>query len=147
MLNYSTVSPHHLPKAVCPEIELYDVSKIRPHEEIDLNYAIELAKKIATSWVFTTPVIVDRKHGILLDGHHRLHAMRNILKAARIPAVVIDYDDIEVAQVGSWRENVCVKKQDVINAGLNGPLMPKKTSKHTFFFTVENVSTQIYDLQ
>ncbi|SMR71959.1 hypothetical protein SAMN04488030_1301 [Aliiroseovarius halocynthiae] len=147
MLNYSTTPHAHLPKAACAEIELYDIAKIRPHEEIDLGYATELARKIGSSRVFTTPVVVERKHGVLLDGHHRFHAMRCVLKAARIPAVVIDYDDISFTAVGSWRENISVTKQDVINAGLKGPLMPKKTSRHTFFFTIENVSTQLHELQ
>ena len=128
------------------DVQLYDVRKIKPHEEIYADYAQDLARKIVKTRLFTTPVIVERTHGILLDGHHRFHAVRFFLQAHRIPVLVIDYSDPLLCSVTSWRENMVVAKRDVIAAGLNGPLMSQKTSKHSFRFTIDDVCIRINDL-
>ncbi len=118
--------------------KLYDVRHVKPHEEVCLEYAKELARTIWASGLFKVPVIVERTHGVLLDGHHRYYAMSRILRAKYIPALVIDYDDPSLSTITSWREGVTIFKHDVIAAGLQGALMPQKTSKHDFHFLIEN---------
>jgi len=50
-----------------------------------------------------------------------------------IPAVAVDYSDPGI-RVGAWRRGEVVSKEDVLRAGLNGRLLPPKTSRHFFPF-------------
>jgi len=106
----------------------------RPHEEIDPPHVTSLAKKIVLDDMFTTPIVVCRDSFVILDGHHRFTAMRDLLKARCIPAYLIDYQDNHLSQVGTWRENDSITKRDVSEAGLSGNLMAPKRSKHRFCF-------------
>jgi hypothetical protein len=74
------------------------------------------------------PIAVDKKTYIILDGHHRLHALKKI-GCKRIPVILFDYQSPEI-EVLPHREGETVTKEMIIETALTGGRMPPKTSKH-----------------
>ena len=77
---------------------------------------------------FTEPIIVDRHHLIILDGHHRVAILKK-LGYQKIPAYLVDYLNKNI-KVISRRKNLPIKKETIIYNSLLGKLLPYKTSKH-----------------
>ncbi len=74
------------------------------------------------------PIAVDRSTYIILDGHHRLHALRRI-GCRKIPAILVDYHSEEI-EVIPWREGERITKEMIVQTALAGKRMAPKTSKH-----------------
>jgi ParB-like chromosome segregation protein Spo0J len=71
-------------------VKLLSPDDIVPHEEVVDARVSGLARDIMFAGVLIRPIIVDSETGLLIDGHHRLAALRR-LGARTIPAVLIDY--------------------------------------------------------
>ena len=110
------------------EILLIDLSELKEHEQIRPEYLEELKNEILSDGILKMPIAVDKKTYIILDGHHRLHALRRI-GCKRIPCILFDYQSPEI-QVLPQREGETVTKGLVIETALTGRRMPPKTSKH-----------------
>ncbi len=108
--------------------QLLKVKELKEHEQINRKHHVKIIKEIQKNR-YVIPIIVDSKHKIILDGHHRFNAIKR-LGYKDIPAVIVDYESSDV-QVASWRNNIIVTKSDVIRRGLNKDLYPPKTSRHT----------------
>jgi hypothetical protein len=76
------------------------MSSIAPHEETHLDILDELSRCIRGQGYFSQPVIVDRNSLVVLDGMHRVSALKN-LHCLRIPACLIDYSDPSI-DLGAW---------------------------------------------
>ena len=107
---------------------IVDISTLKEHEEVDPKRLKELKKKIESDGVLRMPIVIDRGSNIIIDGHHRFAAIKE-LGYKKIPAVFIDYSTPRVI-VRSWRKNCRVTKEMIIKAGLRGKKLPPKTSKH-----------------
>jgi len=103
---------------------------IKRHEEMDTQRARALLERIALSGVWTHPLLVEAETGILLDGHHRYWCAQR-LGFDWIPTFRIAYAD-ENLEVLSWRPDYPVTREVVIEAGVSGHLLPKKTSRHLY---------------
>ena len=88
----------------------------------------ELKNEILSDGILKMPIAVDKKTYIILDGHHRLHALRRI-GCKRIPCILFDYQSPEI-EVLPQREGETVTQGLVIKTALAGRRMPPKTSKH-----------------
>ena len=88
----------------------------------------ELKNEILSDGVLKMPIAVDKATYIILDGHHRLHALRKI-GCKRIPVILFDYRSPEI-EVLPHREGEIVTKEMIIQTALAGRRMPPKTSKH-----------------
>ena len=75
--------------------------------------------------------MVDGATGTILDGHHRFEIARR-LDLQCLPCVVVDYLDDDSITLLLWpnSDREAITKDDVIQAGLSGDLMPPKTSRH-----------------
>ena len=96
----------------------------------------------------TEPLLVDRKTGSILDGHHRF-AVAKQLQLKQVPAVLIDYltnasIDVEVWP-GCGRDTIT--KQDVIDMSLSEDLFPPKTSRHRYVETLPPISVPLAELR
>ena len=100
---------------------------LRPHEMHDTHHALEIMEAILTAGAVLNPILVDSGSGVVLDGHHRLAALR-ALGARYAPVLLVDYMRGPVV-VSSWRR-MRVTKSMVVEAGLTGRLLPPKTSRH-----------------
>lgn len=81
-------------------IALRRTSDLKPHEETVLEDLKRLVKALRANPVLRHPIIADRKTGIVLDGTHRLAAVKQ-LKCNFIPSALVDYDDPQVT-VERW---------------------------------------------
>lgn len=111
-----------------PQLALVDIDRLKEHEDIDPLLLEKLRKEIASDGVLKFAITADKNTGTVLDGHHRIHALK-LLGCKRIPVVFIDYNSPDVI-VEAWREEEEVTKEDVLKAALSGRKMPPKATKH-----------------
>ncbi len=111
-------------------VQLLPLDRILPHEHIDSAAAISLSGAIAQAGVVTDPLVVEVASRVLLDGHHRLDALRR-LGAVRAPCVLIAYDAPGL-RLDGWRAEWPVDRDRVLQAARSGRLLPVKTSRHRF---------------
>ncbi|MDD5109931.1 MAG: ParB N-terminal domain-containing protein [Patescibacteria group bacterium] len=103
---------------------------LKAHEKTSRRRLRTVRRAITSTGYFTHPIMVDRKNLVILDGHHRTQALREI-GAKRIPACMVDYRSHKISVRGR-RSNVRVSKTIIIRRALAGKLFPCKTSRHTF---------------
>ena len=120
---------------ITDNICLIDLEELKEHEEIRPEYLEELKNEILSDGILKMPIAVDKKTYIILDGHHRLHALRKI-GCRRIPVILFDYQSPEI-KVVPHREGETITKEMVIETALAGRRMPPKTSKHMIVFQGE----------
>ena len=110
------------------EIVFFELEELKEHEEIRPEYLETLKNEILSDGILKMPICVDRKTCIILDGHHRLHALKR-LGCKKIPVVLVDYQSQGI-KVIPWREGEKITKEKIIDTALSGKRMPSKTSKH-----------------
>jgi ParB-like nuclease domain. len=76
-------------------IGLVSIESIRPHELFLEDHVREVMEDIRKSGVVRRPLIVDASTLTLLDGVHRLEALRR-LGALLAPVIAVDYSQVEV---------------------------------------------------
>jgi hypothetical protein len=104
------------------------IEELKEHEEVRPAYLEELKNEIVSDGILKMPIAVDRKTYIILDGHHRLHALKKI-GCNKIPVILVDYQSPEI-EVIPWREGETITKEMIIHTALTGKRMAPKTSKH-----------------
>ena len=110
------------------EIVFFDIEDLKEHEEIRPEYLEALKNEILSDGILKMPICIDKNTCIILDGHHRLHALKR-LGCKKIPVVLVDYQSPEI-EVIAWREGETMTKEKIIDTALSGKRMPSKTSKH-----------------
>ncbi|ABM81404.1 ParB N-terminal domain-containing protein [Hyperthermus butylicus] len=126
------------------ELKLVEISRLKPHEKVVESHVERLIDEIRSSGVLMRPILVERKHYIILDGHHRVEALKR-LGAKLVPAILLDYGSPCVT-VTSWRPCITVTKDDVIRAALTRKLFPPKTSRHRVCFEIPRLNIPLYKL-
>jgi L-serine kinase (ADP) len=76
-------------------ITLRKTSELRPHEETVPEDLKRLVNALKDNPVLRHPIIADRTTGIVLDGTHRLAAIKQ-LKCNFIPSALVDYDEPQI---------------------------------------------------
>ena len=110
------------------DIVFIRIEELREHEEIRPDYLEELKNEILSDGMLKMPIAVDRSTYIILDGHHRLHALKKI-GCKKIPVILVDYQSPEI-EVIPWREGEKITKEMIIDTALTGKRMRPKTSRH-----------------
>jgi hypothetical protein len=113
---------------VFDDICFIELEALKEHEEIRPDYLEQLKNEILSDGILKMPIAVDKKTYIILDGHHRLHALKKI-GCKKIPVILFDYQSPEI-EVIPWREDENITKEMIIQTALAGKRMPPKTSKH-----------------
>ncbi|WOH80337.1 ParB N-terminal domain-containing protein [Bradyrhizobium sp. BEA-2-5] len=121
------------------------VGQLRPSEEIDIEGARALANTIAESGRWTTPILVERRHWVIMDGHHRYFCASQ-LGLSLIPCVLLSYDDPNL-HVTSWSDSEPLAVDRIIQAGLSGNLLSFKTTRHRLKVQLPSCSVQLDDLR
>ncbi|DAC17129.1 MAG: transcriptional regulator [Euryarchaeota archaeon TMED141] len=118
-------------RAVFMEVELVQVTWLKPHEHIRPERVEQLRMKIQQNGYLHKPLLVDRVSGTILDGHHRYTAGQ-ALGLSLLPALLFDYLDEERIRVDTWpgcgRESIT--KKEIIDLAIRGERTPPKTSRH-----------------
>jgi len=76
-------------------ITLRKTSDLKPHEETVDDDLKRLVNALRNNPVLRHPIIADRRTGIVLDGTHRLAAVKQ-LRCNFIPSALVDYDDPQI---------------------------------------------------
>jgi hypothetical protein len=111
-------------------LEVLDIRIPKPHERTRPGLLSQLIEEIERDGVLKVPVLLEREHLVILDGHHRWEALRR-LGCKRIPAYVVDYSSEEIS-VTTWPGAIVatVTKEEVVAHGVKGDLFPPKTTRH-----------------
>jgi len=110
------------------EILILKIDELKEHEDIRPAYLEELKNQIMLDGILKMPIAVDEETYVILDGHHRLQALKR-LGCTKIPVVLVDYQSPEI-KVLAQREGETITKEMVIHMGLSGKKMLPKTSRH-----------------
>lgn len=116
-----TIVPTRLERAV-------DIELLKGHEETRPDYLEKLSNEIRADGFLRRPIVADLRTKVILDGHHRVNALRS-LGCSKIPVYFVDYLS-PLIQVLPWRQGEKVTKGMVLKAGMNGPKLPPKTTRH-----------------
>ncbi|TIX42926.1 MAG: hypothetical protein E5W81_06790 [Mesorhizobium sp.] len=104
------------------------VGQLRPTEEINFERARTLAKMIAKRGLWTRPMLVEHRHLLIMDGHHR-YSCATELSLSSVPCILLSYDDPNL-HVTYWSEPGPVAVDRIIQAGLSGVPLSYKTIRH-----------------
>ena len=130
------------------KVELVPVETLLPHEKVE-EHRVDNLEKMTLRWrAYTKPLLVDRKTGTILDGHHRTKvAVRMELQC--LPCVLVDYLEDDGISVSVWpnsgRESI--QKEEVIEPALSGNLFEPKTSRHMLSDHLPPISVPLARLQ
>ena len=124
-------------------LKLVDITTLKPHEKTDKKRLKKLLSKLRREKVLRNPVVVEKETKVILDGHHRVEAFRN-LKLKRIPAILVDYNDIGV-KVFFRRKELLMKiiKKTIISQALKNKTFPYKTTRHYIPNRLKNINFSI----
>ncbi|PIP62930.1 transcriptional regulator [Candidatus Roizmanbacteria bacterium CG22_combo_CG10-13_8_21_14_all_35_9] len=128
------------------KVVLLNINRLKPHEMVDKKRLSFLLERIKKDKYLKNPVVVEDKHLIILDGHHRVKALKH-LRAKKIPAFLVNYknDDIRVF----LRKKLLLTKlikNIVIENSLNSKLFPSKTTRHLIRNRPRNINVKINQL-
>lgn len=125
---------------------LVDIQKIHEHESTDTHNVEMVKQNIISMNCFTEPIIVDREHLVVLDGHHRLQSCK-MLGFTKIPCILVDYVHDTRIRVIPRRADIPVDKLSVIHMGLSGNVFPHKTTKHVIPYRKKNLRIPLCKLK
>jgi hypothetical protein len=122
-------------KSIKDEVVFFKIEELKEHEEIRPDYLETLKNEILADGILKMPICIDEKTCIILDGHHRLQALKR-LGCKKIPCVLVDYQSENISVI-PWREGETITKETIIDMALSGKRMPSKTSKHMIILNGE----------
>jgi len=111
-------------------IKMLQLRILLPHEQVSSRRTFEVREELLTLQSLI-PLAVDQATFVVLDGHHRLRALKE-LGFQVAPCELFDYVRDTSIQVSSWRSEETITKSDVLHAGLRSTLMRPKSSRHLF---------------
>jgi hypothetical protein len=127
-----------------PTFRLIRLEDLLEHEEIEPHKVDELVEDIRKTKVVADPIWVAAGSGVILNGHHRVAALRR-LGADRVPAWVIEYYSPDV-KVERWTEGPPIPKSEVEQRAAEKKLFPPKTTRHVLLNGFEDRMTPLREL-
>lgn len=110
------------------EFAVVPLSDLRGHERIDEANVLDLVDLLRRTQVLSDPIWVARGSFVILNGHHRVEALRRI-GAECVPAWLLDYES-ELVHLERWHPGPPISKSEVVRRGREGRLFPPKTTRH-----------------
>ena len=108
-----------------------DISMLLPHEDVDDDTVELIINDVVENGVIKYPVVADVRTFIILDGHHRVEALRE-LGYDYVPVFFVDYAK-EYVDVYPLRKDLPVSKVSVLEkVFLSMEVFPHKTTKHIY---------------
>jgi ParB-like chromosome segregation protein Spo0J len=103
-----------------------DISSLKAHERVDENRLKALKDEIWFDRIIKKPIVVDEKTNMIIDGHHRVEALK-LIGCTKIPVCYVDYT-CDIIGLKSMIKNLEITKDKVLEAALNNnPFKPKST--------------------
>jgi L-serine kinase (ADP) len=110
------------------EFVLIPIDELRPHEQVDPAKVRQLAAELSRAGMFEEPVLVAQGSNVILNGHHRVAALR-ALGAERVPAWRVDYAS-DAIDLDRWTPGPPISKEEVVRRASEGRLFPVRTTRH-----------------
>jgi len=110
--------------------QIVDIDTLISHERVNASRLRVVRNKLMSDGNMRRAVIVDRETRVILDGHHRVRALKE-LGIQRVPVYFVRYFASRV-RVYLRRKNLTMLllKQAVVQAAKNGEAFPYKTTRH-----------------
>lgn len=124
--------------------QIISISLLKQHERIIKIHGQKLLRQIKLAGKLKNPIVVDKNSLVILDGHHRFWAIKQ-LNLSSIPVVLVDYRQKKI-RVFSRRKGVKVNKKMIIEAGISGRLLRPKTSRHVIPGRPLNINVNLKEL-
>lgn len=106
-------------------IRIVSISDLKSHENTDSIRLKSLKDEIFSDGILKRPIVIDEKTKVIIDGHHRVEALR-LLGCTKIPACCVDYTCDKIGLKSNL--DMEITKDKVIEAALNNcPFNPKST--------------------
>jgi len=127
-------------------VALIAIGKLRSHEAVSSKRVRELVERIRKDGCLKNPVVADQETLVVLDGHHRVAALKR-LGVKKAPVSLVDYKNGEV-RVYLRQKEILMKliKEAVIQKGLSGEVFPAKTTRHLIQSRVRNINYRLKKL-
>lgn len=128
-----------------PPLSIVELSRLRAHEQFVEPRVQELQHRIQRDRSVPVAIVADAASLVVLDGHHRLEALRR-LGCRRAPVMLVDYHRPDI-RVGSWRQGEKPPtKDEVLLQAAAGKLFPPKTTRHYFPWKFQESPVPLDDL-
>jgi len=128
------------------KISLININKLKNHEMVCLKRLKRVKDNLLVKGYIKNPVVVDRKNNIILDGHHRVAALKQLC-VNKVPAFLVNYQDKNVRVFLRRKLKLAGSiKQTVIKNSLSNVLFPSKTTRHLIKNRPRNINFKISKL-
>ena len=127
------------------KVVLVNSGLLRAHERARKKHIDAIENEIKRDGFVSHPVLVDENTMIVLDGHHRLAALKR-MGMSYVPVSFVDYNSPSI-KVTSWRKGERITKKKVREAGLSGKLLRIKTSRHLYSRKAIAMNVDLKDLK
>jgi L-serine kinase (ADP) len=124
-----------------PVFRLVPIEDLRPHEEIRDGVVRELAERIRRAGAVDDPIWVAAQSMVILNGHHRVAALRE-LGAERAPAWVFAYDS-DLIRLERWSDGPPIERTEVVARATRRELFAPKTTRHVLTIDLPHRSTPL----
>ncbi|HUR69250.1 MAG TPA: ParB N-terminal domain-containing protein [Candidatus Thermoplasmatota archaeon] len=115
---------------------------LKAHEKHVEQRVAELVHHFELRNAIDYAIVADERTGTVIDGHHRLMALRQ-LGAAWAPVYLIDYASPAIT-VHTWREGEkAPSKEEVVERAARGELYPPKSTRHDFVRMLDPVDVPL----
>jgi len=110
---------------------LVPLAWLKAHEQYVETRVAQLVHHFQVRGAIDYAIVADERTGTVIDGHHRLEALRR-LATTWAPAFLVDYADPRIS-VHTWREGEkAPAKEEVVARAATGDLFPPKSTRHDF---------------
>ena len=114
-------------------VRIVEMSILRGHEKVDEQRLSNLKNQIKSDGILKQPVTVDTNTNVVLDGHHRIQALK-LLGCSKMPVLFVDYQSPQIG-VRTSENGEEYPKSRVIEAALKGELLAPKSTWHYVTFS------------
>jgi len=118
------------------KLEFVGLEKMKTAMQIDMKDVLPIYAKFLKTGAVDTPLIVDKRTNVLLDGYETFQAL-DLLSAQKAPTLKVDAKNLEIKTLNPQLGNLT--GEAILNAGLKGAKLPPKS----FAILTEHVGINI----
>lgn len=121
---------------------LVPLAWLKPHEQYVETRVLQLEHHFRLRNAIDYSIVADERTGTVIDGHHRLEALKR-LGARWAPAYLVDYADPRIS-VHTWRDGEkAPSKEEVVERAARGDLFVPKSTRHDFVKQLDPVDVPL----
>lgn len=115
---------------------------LKAHEQFVETRVAQLEHHFVLRGAIDYAIVADERTGTVIDGHHRLEALKR-LSTTWAPAYLVDYADPRI-RIHTWREGEkAPAKEEVVERAARGDLFAPKSTRHDFVRQLDPVDVPL----